>query len=119
MRTFRTRQGVKSEDSESALSSENIALDEHTLVEELQKAIAEENYTRAAEIRDTLKSLQKDSKIEVLGLNSKFYNAFRDGDLAGMQAMWAKRDEVCCVHPGLKGISGYDDVIENFRCELN
>ncbi|CAL5210951.1 unnamed protein product [Lathyrus oleraceus] len=115
MRTFRTRQGVKSEDSESALSSENIALDEHTLVEELQKAIAEENYTRAAEIRDTLKSLQKDSKIEVLGLNSKFYNAFRDGDLAGMQAMWAKRDEVCCVHPGLKGISGYDDVIESWN----
>ncbi|MCI25397.1 SnoaL-like domain protein, partial [Trifolium medium] len=23
--------------------------------------------------------------------------------------------EVCCVHPGLKGISGYDDVIESWN----
>ncbi|XP_045792975.1 uncharacterized protein LOC123920880, partial [Trifolium pratense] len=105
----------KSEDSESMLSSENIALDEKTLEEELQNAIAEENYAKAAEIRDTLKSLHKDSKTEVLGANNKFYNSFRNGDLAAMQAMWAKRDEVCCVHPGLKGISGYDDVIESWN----
>ncbi|MCI78182.1 hypothetical protein A2U01_0099452, partial [Trifolium medium] len=32
------------------LSSENIALDEKTLEEELQNAIAEENYAKAAEI---------------------------------------------------------------------
>jgi ketosteroid isomerase-like protein len=97
------------------LSSENIALDEKTLEEELQNAIAEENYAKAAEIRDTLKSLHKDSKTEVLGANNKFYNSFRNGDLAAMQAMWAKRDEVCCVHPGLKGISGHDDVIESWN----
>ncbi|CAJ2654340.1 unnamed protein product [Trifolium pratense] len=115
MRRLGTRQGVKSEDSESMLSSENIALDEKTLEEELQNAIAEENYAKAAEIRDTLKSLHKDSKTEVLGANSKFYNSFRNGDLAAMQAMWAIRDEVCCVHPGLKGISGYDDVIESWN----
>jgi ketosteroid isomerase-like protein len=115
MRRLGTRQGVKSEDSESMLSSENIALDEKTLEEELQNAIAEENYAKAAEIRDTLKSLHKDSKTEVLGANNKFYNSFRNGDLAAMQAMWAKRDEVCCVHPGLKGISGHDDVIESWN----
>ncbi|CAJ2672808.1 unnamed protein product [Trifolium pratense] len=56
--------------------------------------IVEENYAKAAEIRDTLKSLHKDSKTEVLGANNKFYNSFRNGDLAAMQAMWAKRDEV-------------------------
>ncbi|CAJ2662233.1 unnamed protein product [Trifolium pratense] len=100
------------------LSSENIALDEKTL-EELQNAIAEENYAKAAEIRDTLKSLHKDSKTEVLGANNKFYNSFRNGDLATMQAMWAKRDEVCCVHPGLKEISGYDDVIESWNFKLS
>ncbi|KAK7287602.1 hypothetical protein RIF29_00883 [Crotalaria pallida] len=106
---------VKSEDSEGILSSENIALDEQTLEEELQNAISEENYAKAAEIRDTLKNLQKDSKTTVFGVNSRFYDSFRNGDLAAMQAMWAKRDEVCCVHPGLKGISGYDDVIESWN----
>ncbi|XP_027336719.1 uncharacterized protein LOC113850387 [Abrus precatorius] len=115
MGRFRRRQEVKSEDSEGILSSENIALDEQTLEEELQNAIAEENYAKAAEIRDTLKNLQKDSKTTVFGANSRFYESFRTGDLAAMQALWAKRDEVCCVHPGLKGISGYDDVIESWN----
>ncbi|XP_061376361.1 uncharacterized protein LOC133318391 [Gastrolobium bilobum] len=115
MGRLRRRQGVKSEDSEGILSSESIALDEQTLEEELQNAIAEENYTKAAEIRDTLKNLQKDSKTTVFGANSRFYDSFRNGDLASMQALWAKRDEVCCVHPGLKGISGYDDVIESWN----
>ncbi|XP_019430750.1 PREDICTED: F-box protein SKIP8 [Lupinus angustifolius] len=109
------RQRVKSEDSEGILSSENIALDEQTLEEELQHAITDENYAKAAEIRDTLKTLQKDSKTTVFGVNSRFYDSFRNGDLAAMQAMWAKRDEVCCVHPGLKGISGYEDVIESWN----
>ncbi|KAI9080117.1 hypothetical protein K1719_037933 [Acacia pycnantha] len=106
---------VKREDSESMLSSESIALDEQTLEEELHNAIAEENYAKAAEIRDALKNLQKDIKTTVLGANSRFYDSFRTGDLAAMQALWARRDEVCCVHPGLRGISGYDDVIESWN----
>lgn len=115
MGTLRRPLGVKSEDSEGILGSEIIALDEQALEEELQNAIAEENYTKAAEIRDTLKNLQKDSKTTVFGANSRFYESFRTGDLAAMQGLWAKRDEVCCVHPGLKGISGYDDVIESWN----
>ncbi|KAL1330875.1 hypothetical protein HN51_048113 [Arachis hypogaea] len=112
---YRRQQRVKSEDSESILSSENIALDEQTLEEELRNAIAEENYAKAAKIRDTLKNLQKDSKTTIFGINSRFYESFRNGDLAAMQALWSKKDEVCCVHPGLKGISGYDDVIESWN----
>ncbi|KAK7390436.1 hypothetical protein VNO78_25741 [Psophocarpus tetragonolobus] len=111
----RFRLGVKGEDSEGVLNNENIALDEQTLEEELQNAIAEENYAKAAEIRDTLKNLQKDSKTTLFGANSRFYESFRNGDLAAMQTLWAKKDEVCCVHPGLKGISGYDDVIESWN----
>ncbi|KAK7333205.1 hypothetical protein VNO80_29970 [Phaseolus coccineus] len=106
---------VKSEDSEGTLNSKSIALDEETLEEELQNAIAEENYAEAALIRDTLKNLQKDSKAAVFGANSRFYESFRTGDLAVMQTLWAKRDEACCVHPGLKGITGYDDIIESWN----
>ncbi|MED6135013.1 hypothetical protein PIB30_042336 [Stylosanthes scabra] len=62
------QQRVKSEDSESILSSKNIALDEQTLEEELRNAIAEENYyAKATKIRDTLKNLQKDSKTTIFG----------------------------------------------------
>ena len=97
------------------MSSDCIGLDEHTLKEELQNAVAEENYAKAANIRDTLKMLQTDNKTTLLGANSRFYESFKTGDLAAMQALWVKKDEVCCVHPGTKGISGYDDVIESWN----
>ncbi|KAF7845430.1 F-box protein SKIP8 [Senna tora] len=106
---------VKSEDSETILTGESIALDEQSLEEELQKAIEVENYAKAAKIRDTLRSLHKDMKTTLLGANSRFYESFKTGNLSAMQALWAKKDEVCCVHPGVKGISGYDDVIESWN----
>jgi len=106
---------VKREDSESKLNCENVALDEEELEEELENAIAAENYARAAQIRDTLKNLQKGSKTAIFGANRRFYESFRNGDLAAMQGIWAKRKDVCCVHPGLKGITGYDDIIESWN----
>jgi ketosteroid isomerase-like protein len=106
---------VRSEDSEEVSSGESIVLDEQTLMRELQVAIEEENYTQAAKIRDSLKVLQEDSKASVLSANARFYNAFRKGDLAAMQSLWEKADNVCCVHPGASGVLGYDDVMESWE----
>ncbi|XP_034913962.1 uncharacterized protein [Populus alba] len=106
---------VRSEDSEEVSSGESIVLDEQTLMRELQVAIEEENYTQAAKIRDSLKVLQEDSKASVLAANARFYNAFRKGDLAAMQSLWEKADNVCCVHPGASGVLGYDDVMESWE----
>ncbi|KAG5243048.1 F-box protein [Salix suchowensis] len=106
---------VRSEDSEEVASGESIVLDEQTLIRELQAAIEEENYTQAAKIRDSLKVLQEDSKASVLAANSRFYTAFRKGDLAAMQSLWQKADNVCCVHPGASGVLGYDDVMESWE----
>ncbi|KAJ6407804.1 hypothetical protein OIU84_011161 [Salix udensis] len=106
---------VRSEDSEEVASGESIVLDEQTLIRELQAAIEEENYTQAAKIRDSLKVLQEDSKASVLAANSRFYTAFRKGDLAAMQSLWEKADNVCCVHPGASGVLGYDDVMESWE----
>lgn len=97
------------------LSGESIILDEQTLIQDLQIAIEEENYTQAAKIRDSLRLLQEDSKASVLAANARFYNAFKMGDLAAMQALWAKGDNVCCVHPGASGVLGYDDVMESWE----
>nr|XP_043636223.1 uncharacterized protein LOC122607334 [Erigeron canadensis] len=106
---------VKREDSEGTLSSESMILDEQTLEQELQIAIQEENYTQAAKIRDSLKLLHEDSKAAVLAANSRFYNAFRNGDLAAMQTLWSKSENVCVVHPGVSGISGYELVMGSWE----
>lgn len=96
-------------------SGESITLDAETLEQDLQNAIANEDYARAAQIRDTLKALQEDSKTSVLAANAKFYESFQTGDLAAMQTLWAQGDSVCCVHPGMRGISGYDDVVTSWE----
>ncbi|KAG5550365.1 hypothetical protein RHGRI_015354 [Rhododendron griersonianum] len=106
---------AKSEGSGGALSSESITLDEETLKRDLQIAIQEENYARAAKLRDTLRFLQEDGKAAVLSANTRFYNSFRKGDLASMQALWAKGENVCVVHPGVGAISGYDLVMGSWE----
>jgi ketosteroid isomerase-like protein len=106
---------VKSADSQDPLSGESFIMDEQTLEQDLQIAIAEENYVEAAKIRDSLKNLYEDSKTSILLANARFYDSFRTGDLAAMQTLWAKGDNVCVVHPGACGISGYDDVMESWE----
>ncbi|XP_043707462.1 uncharacterized protein LOC122656847 isoform X2 [Telopea speciosissima] len=106
---------VKGENSEGVLSDESIVLDEQTLEQDLQMAIEEENYARAAKIRDSLRLLHEDSKASVLAANNRFYNSFRKGDVAAMRALWAKGDNVCVVHPGVGGISGYDLVMGSWE----
>ncbi|KAK8518111.1 hypothetical protein V6N13_027595 [Hibiscus sabdariffa] len=106
---------AKRDDIEGNLSAESIISDEQTLQRDLQNAIDEENYAEAAKIRDDLRVLHEDSKASVLAANSRFYDAFRRGDLATMQNLWAKGDDVCCVHPAANGISGYDYVMESWE----
>ncbi|XP_039170339.1 uncharacterized protein LOC104448692 [Eucalyptus grandis] len=84
------------------------------LEQELQVAIKEENYAKAAKLRDTLRSIQEDSKASVLAANAEFYRSFKNGDLSAMQAIWSKGDHVCCVHPGVLGISGYESVMDSW-----
>ncbi|XP_065851662.1 uncharacterized protein [Euphorbia lathyris] len=107
---------VASEDSRDLISGDDsIMLDEEALTQDLQIAIKEENYAQAAKIRDSLRLLKEDSKASVLAANARFYNAFRNGDLSLMQNLWAKGENVCCVHPGASGVLGYDDVMESWE----
>ncbi|KAL8517414.1 hypothetical protein ACS0TY_015597 [Phlomoides rotata] len=106
---------VTREESGGSSSGESILLNEQTLERELQIAIEEENYARAAKIRDSLRLLQEDSKASALAANARFYNSFRNGDLAAMQALWSKGEHVCVVHPGVSGISGHDLVMGSWE----
>ncbi|KAL3640691.1 hypothetical protein CASFOL_015659 [Castilleja foliolosa] len=106
---------TRGESSGGPVSGESILLNEQTLERELQIAIDQENYTQAAQIRDRLRLLQEDSKASVLAANARFYNSFRRGDLAAMQALWSKGEHVCVVHPGVSGISGYDLVMGSWE----
>ncbi|KAL0787599.1 hypothetical protein Bca101_003845 [Brassica carinata] len=93
---------------------DSVSLDENTLKQDLEAAAAI-HVVEAAKIRDILKGLQEDNKASVLSANTRFYQAFRNGDLAEMESLWSKSGKPCCVHPGAKGITGYDDVMESWE----
>uniref|UniRef100_A0ACD5VQW1 Uncharacterized protein n=1 Tax=Avena sativa TaxID=4498 RepID=A0ACD5VQW1_AVESA len=100
-------------------TEEDTVADEETLQRNLDIAIQEEDYARAAKIRDDLRILHEDTEASVLAANARFYNAFKNGDLTAMYSIWAKGDHVYVVHPAAGRISGYDMVLRSWEMVCN
>ena len=52
---------------------------------------------------------------EALAANAAFYAAFAASDAERMDAVWARRAPVACVHPGWEVLAGRDSVMESWR----
>ncbi|CAN6310717.1 unnamed protein product [Urochloa humidicola] len=110
---------VKSGESDGYPKTEDMLVDEETLQSNLDKAIEEEDYVRAAKIRDDLRILYEDAEASLLAANARFYNAFKNGDIAAMHSIWAKGDHVYVIHPAAGRISGYDVVMQSWEMVCN
>ena len=51
----------------------------------------------------------------VLAANLEFYRAFTAGDLAAMNALWARRAPVACLHPGWTALNDRDAIIQSWE----
>lgn len=51
---------------------------------------------------------------DLLAANGAFYAAFADGDAAAMDALWARKAPVACVHPGWTPVHGRDEVMSTW-----
>ena len=56
-----------------------------------------------------------DDSDAVLAANLEFYRAFTTRDIAAMEALWAARAPVACVHPGWPALTDRAAVIESWR----
>jgi ketosteroid isomerase-like protein len=54
-------------------------------------------------------------EIEILDANTAFYAAFAARDLPALEALWARRASVACVHPGWKPLRGREEVMASWR----
>lgn len=52
---------------------------------------------------------------EVRAANDAFYRAFRERDLAAMDALWATQAPVACLHPGMDALIGREQVMGSWR----
>jgi len=57
-------------------------------------------------------------KDAVLAANLAFYQAFTTQDVAGMEALWARRAPVSCTHPGWVALTGRGAVLKSWRSIL-
>jgi ketosteroid isomerase-like protein len=55
------------------------------------------------------------TEAELLDANEAFYRAFSGRDLAAMDALWARRTRVACIHPGWKALHGRTEVMASWR----
>jgi len=81
----------------------------------LAKAVANEDYARAAAIRDAIRESKSSAVAMVTEANDGFYRAFRSGDIEQMKSRWARAAHAQCAHPGSAFASGYDDVIASWE----
>lgn len=51
----------------------------------------------------------------VLAANLHFYQAFTTRDIDAMDALWARRAPVACVHPGWPPLADRETVMESWR----
>jgi ketosteroid isomerase-like protein len=54
-------------------------------------------------------------EIAVLEVNSAFYRAITDRDIAAMEDLWARDAPVACVHPGWDALRGREAVMRSWR----
>ncbi len=52
---------------------------------------------------------------DIISANEAFYDAFRQDDVAAMDALWSQRAPVACVHPGWPALIGRDQVMASWR----
>jgi hypothetical protein len=50
----------------------------------------------------------------VLAANLEFYRAFGARDIAGMDALWARRAPVACLHPGWTALKDREAIMESW-----
>lgn len=55
---------------------------------------------------------------DVIAANDAFYRAFAARDLAAMEALWARRAPVACIHPGWDVLTDRDQVMASWAAIL-
>jgi ketosteroid isomerase-like protein len=68
--------------------------------------------------RDHGRTMPQDEH-DILAANAAFYRAFADRDADAMDALWARRTDVACIHPGWQALHGREEVMASWRAILD
>ncbi|KAG7366857.1 SnoaL-like domain containing protein [Nitzschia inconspicua] len=83
--------------------------------EALYSAVKAQDFVTAAQKQSEISQLHVDDCGLVLQVNSAFYKAFSDKDVAEMERIWLKDRSCICIHPSLKPLSGIRDIMSTWK----
>lgn len=81
----------------------------------LSAAVAAEEWSEAARLRDELKLVRTNATAACLAASAAFYSAFERGSAAAMAAAWGTGEGVSCTHPGSACIHGRSSVLASWN----
>jgi hypothetical protein len=84
----------------------------------LAAAIAAEDYTEAARVRDKLRFARADATQGVEAASAAFYSAFERMNARDMARAWGFGDHVSCTHPGAATIVGREQARGHLPCRV-
>lgn len=84
------------------------------LQDALDDAIAEEQYTTAAAIRDRLHTAVNEDSVQLLAALLKYYDAFNEQSVDRIRKLWRDDIPVICQHPLTACHVGYHPVISSY-----
>jgi hypothetical protein len=83
--------------------------------EDLYSAVKAQDFTTASQRQGEISQLHVDDCGLVLQVNSAFYKAFSNKDIADMERIWLKDRSCICIHPSFKPLSGVRDIMHTWK----
>ena len=77
--------------------------------------ISKKKNRRIQELEDQIDNARTAAEFGIRKAQTEFYDAFSSQDLKMMENLWSHSDDICCVHPGMESLQGYDSVIESWE----
>jgi hypothetical protein len=98
---------------------------EETLVEEglldddndvpISSEISKKKNKRIQELEEKVDNAKTAAEFGIRKAQTEFYDAFSNQNLKKMEDLWSHSDDICCVHPGMESLQGYDAVIQSWK----
>jgi SnoaL-like domain len=83
--------------------------------EDLYSAVKAQDFAAASQKQSEISQLHVDDCGLVLQVNSAFYKAFSDKDVAEMERIWLPDRSCICIHPSFQPLSGVKDIMSSWK----
>jgi ketosteroid isomerase-like protein len=103
----------------SATTKEETLADEGLLDNDddvpISSEISKKKNERIQELELKIDNARTAAEFGIRKAQTEFYDAFSNQNLKKMEDLWSHSDDICCVHPGMESLQGYDDVIQSWK----